>query len=109
MSVFITGASSGIGEACARAFAREGKDLVLAARRLDRLEDLAHQLSTQYRVQVDTFELDVRSAQAVTELVTGNERVFSRVNVLINNAGMAKGIDTLQDGKPEDWDAMIDT
>jgi serine 3-dehydrogenase len=109
MAVFITGASSGIGEACARVFARANFNLVLAARREDRLTDLAEQLTSQFRVQVDTYSLDVRSPEAVSQLVEGNPRVFSRISVVINNAGLAKGIDPLQDGKIEDWDAMIDT
>lgn len=109
MSVFITGASSGIGEACARAFARAKFDLVLTARREDKLHALAEELTSQYRVQVDTFKLDVRSQKAVSQLVESSPRVFGGVSVLINNAGLAKGIDALQDGKPEDWDSMIDT
>jgi len=109
MSVFITGASSGIGEACARAFARAKFDLVLAARRVQRLEALAEELTSQYRVQVNTFALDVRSPKAVSQLVEGNPRVLGGVSVLVNNAGLAKGVDLLQEGKLEDWDAMIDT
>lgn len=109
MSVFITGASGGIGEACARAFAAARFDLVLAARREDKLQALANELAAKHRIQVDTFGLDVRSHKAVVELIEHNPRVFAGVNVLINNAGLAKGVDALQDGKPEDWDAMIDT
>jgi 3-hydroxy acid dehydrogenase/malonic semialdehyde reductase len=109
MSVFITGASSGIGEACARAFAAAGRDLVLAARREEKLTALAHELTSKHRIQVDTFKLDVRSKKAVKELVEGNARIFGGVSVLINNAGMARGLDALQDGNPDDWDQMIDT
>jgi 3-hydroxy acid dehydrogenase/malonic semialdehyde reductase len=109
MSVFITGASSGIGEACARAFAAAKYDLVLAARRDEKLQALAQELSSKHRVQVDTFKLDVRSRKAVQELVDGHPRVFGGVDVLINNAGLARGADPLQEGNPEDWDAMIDT
>src|SRR4051794_22495485 len=109
MSVFITGASGGIGEACARTFAAARFDLVLAARREDRLQKLATELAAKHRIQVDTFALDVQSSRAVRELVEGNPRIFDGVDILINNAGLAKGVDPLQAGKPEDWDTMIDT
>lgn len=109
MSVLITGASSGIGEACARAFAAAGRDLVLAARRVEKLQKLASELASQHSVRVETFALDVRSRKAIEDLIQKNPRVFEAVDVLINNAGLARGLDTLQDGHPEDWDAMIDT
>jgi 3-hydroxy acid dehydrogenase/malonic semialdehyde reductase len=109
MSVFITGASSGIGEACARAFAAAGYDLVLAARREDRLARLAQELMQKHRIQVDLFKLDVRSQKAVRTLVEGNPRVFGAVEILINNAGLAKGRDPIQTENPDDWDMMIDT
>lgn len=109
MSVFITGASSGIGEACARAFAAAGHDLVLAARREERLKALAADLGSRHGVKVHVFALDVRSRKAVDELVTGQTGVFGAVDVLINNAGLAKGREAIQDEKPEDWDVVLDT
>lgn len=109
MAVFITGASSGIGEACARAFAAAKQDLVLAARREDKLHALAQELSSKHRVQVDTFKLDVRSSKAVRDLIDGNPRIFGGIDILINNAGLAKGVDAFQDANTDDWDTMIDT
>jgi NADP-dependent 3-hydroxy acid dehydrogenase YdfG len=108
-TVLITGASSGIGEACARAFASAGYDLVLTARREDKLKALAQELGARHQVSVEVFALDVRSSRVVHDLVEQNPATFGAVSVLVNNAGLAQGMDTLQDGKPEDWDVMIDT
>jgi serine 3-dehydrogenase len=108
-TVLITGASAGIGEACAHVFARAGYDLVLTARREDRLKKLAAELGARHQIAIETFGLDVRSAKDVQELVARNPATFGSVSVLVNNAGLAQGFDSLQDGKPEDWDAMIDT
>ncbi len=109
MSVFITGASSGIGAACAKAFAAIGHDLVLVARRADRLEVLATELKAQYRVGVETFVLDVRKRKDVELLVSENLPTFKKVEILLNNAGLAKGLSTSQAGDPDEWDLMIDT
>ncbi len=109
MSVFITGASSGIGEACARAFAAAGKDLVLVARRLDRLQTLRAEIAAMHGVQVDIFELDVSSRAKVDALAKSQAEIFDRVDVLINNAGLARGREPLHQDSPEGWDEMIDT
>jgi len=103
---FITGASSGIGEATAVALAGAGYDLVLAARRLPRLETLAEDLRRTGR-RVDVFELDVRDQAAVAKL--SRQPFFDQVTVLINNAGLAKGTEKVQVANPADLDAMIDT
>lgn len=103
-TVFITGASAGIGAACARAFAREGRELILAARRLDRLQQLQGELATRAHI----FQLDVTDQKAVNDLVSQNPELFDRVDVLLNNAGMALGRDPLQSGNPQDWDRMLD-
>ncbi|MCE7874921.1 SDR family NAD(P)-dependent oxidoreductase [bacterium CPR1] len=105
-AVFITGASAGIGAACARAFAREGRDLILVARRLDRLEQLKNELGS--KVRVDVFGLDVTDRQAVIDLVQSQAEVFERTEILLNNAGMALGREPLHAGNPEDWDRMLD-
>ncbi|MGZ3687381.1 MAG: SDR family oxidoreductase [Bdellovibrionota bacterium] len=109
MSVFITGASSGIGEACARAFAGAGHELILAARRVERLEALAADLRAKHSVKVHCFKLDVTRREMIDHLVAGNQEVFSRVEILVNNAGLARGRTEIQTGEPEDWDVMIDT
>lgn len=100
MIALITGASSGIGAACARAFAEEGWELVLAARRSERLAELAEELPTPVR----TVVLDVRDRAAVETALDGVE-----VDVLVNNAGLAAGFGPLLDNDPDDWDRMLDT
>jgi 3-hydroxy acid dehydrogenase/malonic semialdehyde reductase len=105
----VTGASSGIGAACARRLAAEGANLVLWARRADRLERVAADLGTEHRVSLSVAVVDVRDRAAVNraaEALVGAGRV---PDVLINNAGLASGLSKIQDGDPEDWDRMIDT
>lgn len=105
-TVFITGASSGFGEACARHFAQAGFQLVLAARRIDRLSALAEELNA---VAVHCLSLDVRDREAVQGAVATLPEAFRCVDVLINNAGLALGLEPAQDASLDDWDAMIDT
>ena len=106
MTVLITGASAGIGEACARAFAARGCNLVLGARRFDRLESLAAELRKAHGILVTTVFLDA-SDRASAETLW--ERSGSpEVDVLVNNAGLARGLEPLQDNNPDDWDQMID-
>jgi len=107
--VFVTGASSGIGEACARAFAREGARLLLAARRVERLEDSVAGLMRLGAKEVRTFGLDVRDAAAVQAAVDGLPPDWRAIDVLVNNAGLSRGLDPLQSGKLADWNEMIDT
>jgi 3-hydroxy acid dehydrogenase / malonic semialdehyde reductase len=103
--VLVTGASSGIGRACAEAFAALDARLVLAARRLDRLKEVAAGLG----VPTHLVELDVRDRPAVEAAVAGLPRQWSDVDVVVNNAGLAAGLEPLQDGDPDNWDRMIDT
>ena len=103
--VLITGASSGIGRACAEAFAAEGCRLVLAARRRDRLEDLTAALP----VPTLAVELDVRDRSAVDAVISGLPPEWADVDVLVNNAGLAAGFGPLPDNDPDDWDRVIDT
>lgn len=104
-TVLITGASSGIGRACAVHFARAGARLVLAARRRERLEELTKNLS----VPVHILELDVRNSDAVGKAIDGLPGEFAAVDVLVNNAGLGRGLEKLQEGNVEGWDQMIDT
>ena len=103
--VLITGASSGIGRACAEVFAAEGASLILAARRLDRLQQLAEGLDAS----VHLVELDVRDRVAVERAVASLPEEWTQIDVLVNNAGLAAGLEPLQDGDPDDWDRMVDT
>lgn len=109
MSVLITGASSGIGEACAKIFAEAKQDLVLVARREDRLKSLAEQLSSLHQISVNVFPIDVRDRESLESLMQKHSKIFEVVDVLINNAGLAKGLSTLQEGDPSEWDTVIDT
>ncbi|MGH8015082.1 MAG: SDR family oxidoreductase [Candidatus Zixiibacteriota bacterium] len=103
--VFITGASSGIGEACARAFSHAGCRLILAARRADRLKLLAASLKSPSHL----IQLDVRDRYAVEAAVTELPEEWQKIDILLNNAGLSRGLDKFQDGDPEGWDEMIDT
>jgi NADP-dependent 3-hydroxy acid dehydrogenase YdfG len=105
----ITGATAGIGEACAEVFAREGYDLILTGRRLNRLEELANRLNKQYNVEVAVSSFDVRDRKDVVHNLEGLPSNWKKVNVLINNAGLSQGLDSVQNGDLDDWDTMIDT
>lgn len=108
-TVFITGATSGIGRATAVKFAQNGFRLLLCARRAERLEELKSQLEAEYGVQVHTFVLDVRDAAAVQQAIDSLPAEWSDIDILINNAGKAKGFDFIHEGSLEHWDEMIDT
>lgn len=103
--VFITGASSGIGEACARQFTDAGAKVIATARRLNRLESLKADLGDSCHIA----ELDVCSREAVESLVNSLPESFSKIDILLNNAGLAAGKENLADASIADWDAMIDT
>ena len=104
----ITGATAGIGEACARLFAEQQYDLILLARRNERLDSLAEELSTEFGVKVKTLMIDVRQKEAVQKLEKLPEE-WKKVDVLINNAGLSRGLDPINAGDTDDWDVMIDT
>jgi NADP-dependent 3-hydroxy acid dehydrogenase YdfG len=104
----ITGATAGIGEACARLFAEQQYDLILLARRTERLDSLAEELSTEFGVKVKTLVIDVRQKEAVQKLEKLPEE-WKKVDVLINNAGLSRGLDPINAGDTDDWDVMIDT
>lgn len=106
-TVFITGASSGFGEACAKKFASEGRKLIVTARRSDRLQRLAEELSAT--AEVIPVSLDVRDRQAVSQVVERLPQKFRDVEVLINNAGLALGLGSADVVDLDDWDAMVDT
>jgi len=105
----VTGASSGIGEACARRFAAEGAQLVLWARRLERLSGLAAELEAQYGTRVLVRALDVRDRTAVNAAVGALAEADAVPDILLNNAGLAAGLDLFQESDPDDWDRMVDT
>jgi 3-hydroxy acid dehydrogenase/malonic semialdehyde reductase len=104
-TVFVTGASSGFGAATARRFAAAGARVVAAARRADRLKDLAAELGPR----VLPVTLDVRDRAAVAEVVGGLPADFAEIDALVNNAGLALGLHPAQDADLDDWEQMIDT
>lgn len=105
----ITGATSGIGEACAHLFAREHYNLVLTGRRTDRLEKLAEKLNAEFNVEVAVATFDVRDRGQVIGALENLPAKWKKVDVLINNAGLSQGLDPIQNGSLDDWDTMIDT
>jgi NADP-dependent 3-hydroxy acid dehydrogenase YdfG len=108
-TVFITGASAGIGEACAFAFAEKGARLLLAARRLARLQEMTAGLKESGAAELHCFALDVRDNAAVVSAIENLPEEWKRMDVLVNNAGLSRGLDKVYEGKVEDWDEMIDT
>ncbi len=108
-TVFITGASAGIGRACAIAFAEAGANLILTARRYAMLESLRSEILSRHQVQVVIHELDVTSNSQVKQLIEQLQAENSNIDILVNNAGLALGVDHLKEGNPEHWDVVIDT
>jgi serine 3-dehydrogenase len=105
----ITGASAGIGEACAFEFAKAGSNLILTARRSDRIEKLAEMLTNEFNVKCLPIELDVRNYNEVESKFRNLPTEFKQIDILINNAGKALGMDNIQEGNLDDWEEMIDT
>ncbi|MGC8742935.1 MAG: SDR family NAD(P)-dependent oxidoreductase [Verrucomicrobiia bacterium] len=107
--VLITGASSGIGEATAMAFAGSGANLLLGARRVERLKSVADECLKNGAASAQYHYLDVSKTTNVEEFVNWAKSFTDRLGVLVNNAGGAKGLDTVAEGKDEDWEFMIQT
>jgi 3-hydroxy acid dehydrogenase / malonic semialdehyde reductase len=107
-TALITGASSGIGKACAEQLATLGVNLVITARRMDRLKDLTGALSLQ-GVKVIPIQLDVRNNEEVEAVFKQLENERIEIDILVNNAGLALSTDKLQDGNLSNWNTMIDT
>jgi 3-hydroxy acid dehydrogenase/malonic semialdehyde reductase len=107
--VFVTGASAGIGQACALAFAREGAKLLLCARRKDRLSDLANEIRDTYRSDCHFFQLDVRNQKDVETAVKTLPEPWKKIDILVNNAGLSRGLNKIHEGDLTDWEEMIDT
>jgi serine 3-dehydrogenase len=107
--VLITGASAGIGKACAESFAKEGASLILTARRIVKLNKISASLKKKYGIKVFTTQLDVRDKDAVKSMVSSLPGEWKKIDILINNAGLARGLTDIDDGSYDDWDEMIDT
>ena len=107
--VFITGASSGIGKSCAYAFAKEGANIIISARRVNLVEEVAEDIRQKFGVKVHAFQLDVRNRKEVINSVDALPGEFKNIDILINNAGLARGLNKFYEDNPDGWDEMIDT
>ena len=109
-TIFITGATSGIGKSTAYLFAQNGYNLILTGRRSDRLDAIKADLETKYGAVVQTISMDVRDLASVQQGVASIDfNKFPTINLLLNNAGLASGLGTIDEGLYSDWDVMIDT
>lgn len=109
MIALITGATSGIGKSTAVEFAKHGYDLIITGRRQERLEELRADLTKQYSVKVLNLCFDVRDEKQVEAAINSIPAEFKKIDVLVNNAGLAAGLAPIQDGKLSHWEQMIDT
>lgn len=107
--VFITGATAGIGEACAYKYAENGYKLILAARRKEKLDVLAQELEKKFHVPVLPLLIDVRERDTVKAMVSRLPDEWKNIDILVNNAGLALGLKPIHEGLEDDWDIMIDT
>jgi 3-hydroxy acid dehydrogenase/malonic semialdehyde reductase len=107
--VMVTGASAGIGQACADAFAGAGARPILVARREERLREIAASLVDRHGVASHLVALDVRDRGAVDAAITGLPADWAEIDILVNNAGLSRGLERVHEGTPTDWEEMIDT
>lgn len=107
-TAFISGASSGIGAATARQFAENGANLILAARRTDRLCELANELKLKYKIQVYILKMDVSQIESVNQGIGSLPAIFKDIDILINNAGLALGVNKAQSNVPGEIDTVVD-
>lgn len=109
MIVFITGATSGIGKSTAIYFAKNGHHVILSGRRKERLEELKNELEKTHAIKAHCLSFDVRSFDQVKAAIETLPADFSKIDVLVNNAGLAAGLSSLQEGQLDHWERMIDT
>jgi len=109
MLVFITGATSGIGKSTAEIFAKHGYDIIITGRRQERLTELKRQLETAYTVKVTSLCFDIRHSGEVEAAIQSLSSENRKIDVLVNNAGLAAGLSSIQDGELSHWERMIDT
>lgn len=108
-TVFITGASSGIGRACAEIFAKNNYSLILNARRKNILDEISHDLQKTYNIEILTLPFDVSNYTQVHEQIKNIPSKWRNIDVLVNNAGLALGKEPISEGNPDDWNKVIDT
>lgn len=109
MIAFITGATAGIGEATALRLAQAGYDLIINGRRSERLEKLSGRITEKCKAKVISLPFDVRDRKAAEAAIQSLPREWKKIDLLVNNAGLAAGLSTIQEGDIEDWETMIDT
>jgi len=109
MIAFITGATSGFGKATAELFAKNGYNVIITGRRKDRLDTFEAHLKNTYKVNVLSLNFDVRNLKEVEKAINELNDEWKKINVLVNNAGLAVGLSPIQDGVIDDWERMIDT
>ncbi len=107
--VFITGATSGIGKSTAYAFAAEGSNLILCARRYELLKEIEQDIINKYRVKIYSFKLDVRNREDVIKAISDFPKEWKKIDILVNNAGLGRNFSPLYMDNPEGWEEMIDT
>lgn len=105
----VTGATAGIGLACAEEFAANGSDVILIGRRKERLDEISHRIEKTYNVEAISIQCDVRNRDEVNKAIDSLESKWQNIDYLINNAGLARGLSKLHEGDHQDWDEMIDT
>lgn len=108
-NVLVTGASAGIGRACAVAFAEQGANIILFARREDKLKELQQELIEKYSSKVHIAQCDVRNYEEVKSAIDAIPTEFKTIDILVNNAGLARGLGKIYDAELSDWEEMIDT
>ncbi len=109
MIALVTGATSGIGKSTAEIFAKNGYDLIVTGRREERLSELKKNIESKYKVKVHTLCFDVRQLSEVEKAINSLSGDLKKIDVLVNNAGLAAGLSTIQDGNIDHWERMIDT
>ena len=107
--VFISGANSGIGKACAEQFAEKGAKLILCSRNIDKLIKVAEKINTKYDTEILTYQLDISDREKVSIVIDELPKKWQKIYALVNNAGGAIGFEKFQDGNIDDWDEMIDS
>lgn len=109
MIAFITGATAGIGQATAELFAKNGYNIIITGRRKERLDEFSKQLKSKFNVDVLSLNFDVRNVKEVERAINSIPSEWKKINVLVNNAGLAVGFNSIQEGDIDDWERMIDT
>ncbi len=109
MLVLITGATSGIGKSTAQLFAKNGHDLIITGRREDRLKEIKTQLESDFKIKITTLCFDIRKLSEVENAISTLSSENKKIDVLVNNAGLAAGLGPIQSGNIDHWERMIDT